>query len=377
MAEDLIDMVCQPPRVTVLMPVFNGARYLREAIESILNQTFTDFEFLIINDGSTDDSGAIISSYNDPRIIIVSQSENLGLISCLNRGLELAKGEYIVRMDADDFCLPGRIERQVSFMAEHPEVGICGVWYWEFGKGTGAVMRCPVEHDSIMCGTLFNPVVGHPSVIFRTSCFRMNNLRYDPVYRHAEDYALWAQALKCCRFANLGEVLLLYRVHENQVTQNSAEIQMQSAGRVRYNLLQELGLCPDNEEFEIHQMLSALTRPIVFKFEQLSADCQLEKIDAWLCKLKKANDMTGVYPEPLFSKMLIERWIGVCYLNILAKGKFSPRLFASPAIFKITGRGWRLVAEFILKRIIFKCSDIYHSRRYCSYLKSLPGVMAG
>ena len=110
------------------MPVYNGERYLREAIDSILNQTFKDFEFLIINDGSTDLSVEIIESYADKRISLAHNGQNLGLITTLNRGFDLACGEYIARMDCDDISLPDRLEKQVVFMDNHPEIGICGSW---------------------------------------------------------------------------------------------------------------------------------------------------------------------------------------------------------------------------------------------------------
>ena len=114
------------PKVTVLMPVYNCEKYLRESIESILNQTFKDFEFLIINDGSSDKSAEIVESYNDNRINFVQNEKNIGLAASLNRGLDIAKGEYIARMDADDISLPERLEKQVRFMETNPQIGICG-----------------------------------------------------------------------------------------------------------------------------------------------------------------------------------------------------------------------------------------------------------
>ena len=120
--------------VTVLMPVYNGEMYLREAIDSILHQTFTDFEFLIINDGSTDNSETIILSYDDSRIRYEKNDSNLKLIATLNKGIELAKGKYIVRMDADDISIPDRIEKQVAFLEKNPDVGICGSWFTAFGQ---------------------------------------------------------------------------------------------------------------------------------------------------------------------------------------------------------------------------------------------------
>jgi len=116
------------PKVTVLMPVYNGERYLNEAVDSILGQTFTDFEFLIIDDASTDKTPEILRSYDDPRIRVVTNEENLGLSKSLNKGLALARGEFIARMDADDVSYPYRLQVQHEFMTQHPGAGVIGSW---------------------------------------------------------------------------------------------------------------------------------------------------------------------------------------------------------------------------------------------------------
>lgn len=345
------------PRATVLMPVYNGEAFLRAAVESILAQTFTDFELLVIDDGSADGSADIVASYADPRVRLVRNDSNLGLVATLNRGIELARGAYIVRMDCDDVSLPERLQLQVEFMEAHPEVGVCGAWYLEFGDGVRRTTRCAPDHESIRCGTLFNPVVGHPTVILRRELLLENGLRYDAEFRHAEDYRLWADALRSCRFANIPEVLLHYRLHPGQVTGVHALQQMESAGRVRLDLLRQLGIAPSPEEFEIHQMLSALTRPVRLPVQNLPARDQLARIDAWLCRLKRANDAGAVYPEPQFSRMLVERWVGVCAVNFIAKGIFSPSLFTSPELFRLTGSRWRDTFSFIFSRILGSLRD--------------------
>lgn len=346
------------PKVTVLMPVYNGERFLRQAVDSILAQTCADFELLVIDDGSIDRSLALVQSYRDPRIHLVQNGVNLGLIATLNRGIELARGDYLLRMDCDDISLPERLQKQVEFLDRNPEVGVCGVWYLEFGECKSKLTRCAPDHASIRCGTLFNPVLGHPSVLLRRSAFVEHGLRYDPEYQHAEDYELWARALNRFDFANIPELLLYYRVHSRQITQSCAEKQMISAGKVRRKLLGELGLEPDDEEFEIHQMLSALTRPIRFRFQDLPVSCQLERIDRWLCKLKEANDLCQVYPEPEFSRMLIERWIGVCVVNFLARGEWALALLAPPALFGLIQSSWQRALGFVACRVANQLSDL-------------------
>lgn len=215
------------PRVTVLMPVYNGERYLREAMDSILAQTFTDFEFLIIDDGSADRSVEIIRSYDDPRIRLVHNEKNLKLIAALNRGFDLARGEFLARMDCDDISLPTRLARQVEFMAAHPEVGVCGTWARKIddqGRITG--------HLKPPAGRKFEKLIWRPSPINHPTAFIRNtvymNFRYDYNYADAEDYELWLRVSGAAGLDNLDEFLLLYRIHPASVTSLRREAQLGS-----------------------------------------------------------------------------------------------------------------------------------------------------
>jgi glycosyltransferase involved in cell wall biosynthesis len=222
------------PPITVLMPVYNGQVFLAEAIESILNQTFTDFEFLIIDDGSTDESLKIIQKYaqKDPRIKIVSNETNLKLITTLNKGISLARGEYIARMDADDISQPMRLERQFHFMQNHPEVIACGSAAWMIDK-TGAViskMRPPT--GKILRYTFWKPSpIIHPSVILRKN--GLPEVPFDLKYLHCEDYALWLKlGFKDPKYlANLNEPLLKYRFNEKGISISNQEEQSKNTFR--------------------------------------------------------------------------------------------------------------------------------------------------
>jgi glycosyltransferase involved in cell wall biosynthesis len=206
------------PRVSVLMPVFNGEPYLRQSMESILNQSYSNFEFIIINDGSQDQSRNIISSYNDPRIRLIDQPENLGYGLALNRGIDQAQGEYIARMDCDDISLPERLAKQIIFMDSHPEVGVCGGWIQYF-EGSDVIISQPTVDSEIKKEFLaFCCPLSHPTIMMRTSLIKMHHLYYDPAYQPAEDYDLWVRILPLTCFANLAEILVMYRIHPNQVT---------------------------------------------------------------------------------------------------------------------------------------------------------------
>lgn len=207
------------PKISVIMPVYNGEQYLREAIESILNQTYSDFEFIIINDFSMDSTEDIIKSYTDKRIVYIKNEQNMGVANTLNRGLDIAKGEYIARMDADDISLPSRFEKQVSYMDTHKDIDVLATQVFTFGAKE---FNHPtsVNHDSLKVDMLFNTCLCHPTVMLRGSVFGKNGIRYDNAFNKLEDYELWARICNTHKIACYDEILFKYRLHENQVTQN-------------------------------------------------------------------------------------------------------------------------------------------------------------
>lgn len=292
------------PRVTVLMPVYNGEHYLREAINSILQQSFSDFELLIIDDGSTDSSHEIIKSYSDPRIRLIKNESNLGISVSLNIGFGLARGKYLARMDSDDICLPDRLARQITFLEEHPKVGICGTWVETFGETVSQIFRYPVEPDVIKCEHIFGPMLAHPSVMMRREILAISVTFYDPAYKRAQDFELWVRLSKHTLLANIGEVLLLYRSHHDQVGNFHKQEQLEFAGKVRLAQLNSLGIIPTEEEFKLHQLISQ--RQFVAEKEFL------EKTEKWFCKLISANKAEKIFSEPSFSKVLSERWLEIC-----------------------------------------------------------------
>ncbi len=245
------------PRVTILLPVYNGDKYLGEAIDSIINQSFSDFEFLIIDDGSTDGSVKIIESYNDSRIRFVRNETNLGLIATLNKGLALARGEYVARMDQDDISLPERLKKQVGFMNQHTDLGICGTWSKTIGEVEKSwLTRFPVGHNEIMSHLLFNTAISHPTAMFDMKKFRSLNLNYDINAIHAEDYNLWVKASDYFNLGNVPEVLLLYRVHRQQTCQAQSKRQEQTTAAVRKKMLGKMGIVVSDDELELHSEIS-------------------------------------------------------------------------------------------------------------------------
>ena len=238
------------PRVSVIMPVYNVEKYVGEAIESILNQTFTDFEFVIINDGSTDDTASIIKQYakKDKRIKFVNHSKNKGLIAVLNEGLGLCRGEYVARMDSDDISLQTRFEKQIAYMDKHPECVFLGAWCEKFGENiTKQIFKYRNKiklFDLLVYGCNF----AHPTAMIRNNIVKKYKINYDINYPHAEDYAIWSDFAKYTEIHNLQEVLLNRRWHASNVSVLHENTQKQSAERVRKNILKTL--LSDNNDIQ-------------------------------------------------------------------------------------------------------------------------------
>ena len=227
------------PRISVVMPVYNAAPYLRMAIDSVLMQTYKNFEFIIINDGSTDNSADIIREYKDARIVFVDNEENMGLVSVLNTGLDLARGEFIARMDADDISLPNRFAKQLAYLRRHRRVGVLGTAFYIFGGGVSCIStkpKRPTLHDMLKTCP-----IGHPTVMMRKSVLDKYKLRYDGRYRHAEDYELWLRMIRYTRFANLPDVLLNYRWHTTNVSVVHADAQVQASEIIMQRIRREMG----------------------------------------------------------------------------------------------------------------------------------------
>ena len=199
------------PRVSVLMPVYNTKPdQLREAMDSILSQTFTDFEFLILNDCSPNaDVEEVVKSYTDPRIVYARNERNLGISGARNRLLDMAQGEYLAVMDHDDISLPERFAKQVAFLDAHPEVGIVGTL--TRSMSSGKVKMRPTTDVEIKKMLMAHCNLSHPSCMLRSSVLKKHNIRYEQMFSPAEDYSLFARLIPVTEFAILPEALFVYR----------------------------------------------------------------------------------------------------------------------------------------------------------------------
>ncbi len=213
------------PLITVLMPVYNGERYLKQAIKSILNQTYINFEFIIIDDGSSDHSANIIKSYADQRIILVQNKKNLGLIRTLDKGIRIASGKYIARMDADDISFSTRLATQVNFMEKHPDMGMSGtaIQIIDDNGKQGSIVTFPNNSSVLKWHLCFYCPFAHPSVMFHTGVAKKaggyfsKNLIGREQYS-AEDYDLWRRISAISNIHNISEPLIYLRKHDKNLT---------------------------------------------------------------------------------------------------------------------------------------------------------------
>ncbi len=211
------------PKVSVLMPVYKtDENYLREAIESILSQTFEDFEFLILDDCPEDDRKEIIKSYQDKRIKYYKNEKNLGITSSRNKLIDMAKGEYLAVFDHDDVSLPERFQKQVQYLDEHQDVGVVSSNVKSLVKGRISVN--PIDDYNIKMALIRTCAICHPASMIRKSVLINNNVRYEERFSPAEDYALWCRLIPYTKFHNLNdEVLFHYRDH----AENTSYLQAQ------------------------------------------------------------------------------------------------------------------------------------------------------
>jgi glycosyltransferase involved in cell wall biosynthesis len=279
--------------VSVVMPTYNTEiSILREAVNSILNQTFRDFEFIIIDDGSTDDSVAYLQSLQDKRIRLIRNPKNMGITKSLNIGLQAAQGKYIARMDSDDIALPTRLEKQFSFMEKHPDVFIVGSNVECFGKYSATTKHHIKDMERYRISALFvNPGPKHPTAFFNRELLLQYHLFYDETLEYSQDYGLWVEISKRGKICLLDEVLLRYRVHSNQVSNTRREKQIQCDKMILEKQLRELLGDVTKEELDLHFRYGSGYYP----------DTKINnEILKWCHHLIEANDCRGVYNKRRF-----------------------------------------------------------------------------
>jgi hypothetical protein len=214
------------PRASVVLAVYNGERFLRAALDSVLRQTFDDLELIVVNDGSTDSSREIVAEYDDPRIRLIDNPHNLGLTPSLNRGIAAARGEFIARLDADDVATPDRLARQVAFLDRNPDVALVGSWYRNIDEHGRRLARgqFPLQHTQLRWSMMFYCPFTHSAATWRREAVAAAVGEYDPAFAYAMDWEYWARIAGRLGVANIGRVLTHYRLGPHSMSANHPRV---------------------------------------------------------------------------------------------------------------------------------------------------------
>lgn len=289
------------PKVTVLMTVYNTEKYIRTAIFSVLNQTFKDFEMLIINDGSTDQTEEIILSFKDPRIRYYKNELNLGISTSLNKGIELSNGKYIARMDGDDINYPNRLGKQVAFLDQHKDHGLIGSWYYVINNNGAlrTVKRKSTVDIDIRLSMLFENQFIQSSVMMRTAMLK--EMRYDVELEVCEDYDLFMRFLYKSKVANIPEELITYRWYGGNTSIVKQRLILESFIKIFSKTLDHYDIIHTQEELFIHSVLA-------FRYSKkyFNTDERITSLNSWLNKIRSAPEILSRFNKDAIERKLNE-----------------------------------------------------------------------
>ena len=298
------------PLVSILMPCYNAEKHLREAMTSIQNQTYKNLEIVAINDCSSDQTSEILHSMakEDPRIKVYDNDENLKLIKTLNKGIGLCNGEYIARMDADDIALPQRIEKEISFLENHKDHDIVSSLFLAFHTDNPqkkTLHHNPLKDEELRAYMLFKSGICHPAVMMRKRIFTELGLSFEPDYLHVEDYALWSKAIYKTKIANIGEPLLLYRVHAGQVSSLNEQLQITNKKKVFKIHCEQLSIPVAEDTLNLYASVAECV-PQEQSIEYLAA------CEKFMLMLLQINEKKKFCNTAFLQQMLAIHWLRLC-----------------------------------------------------------------
>lgn len=308
--------------ISIALPAYNAENYIAECLDSLLAQTYTNFEIILIDDCSTDDTAQVAQRYHDSRIRFYRNEENLGIVHTLNRAYSLCRGDYIARMDADDTCLPERLEKQVALLESRPDVGMVACDLEMFGARSG-VIRYSTEPEIIRCRLLFSLQLAHNAWLFRRELLDVHGLAYRDEYRYAEDWDFLARASRVTRFSNVSEPLTGYRMFPQQSSQMHRQAQKAAADRVARDQLEYVGLVLMEEEFAVY-------RKGFGKREVLLSGGEMDVLVSVLERLEQKNREKQMYDEAALRQVIGEELFWLCYFNLMNKRKSGLRWRSCP-----------------------------------------------
>ena len=297
------------PRVTVFIPVYNREDYVREAIASILGQSFDDFEIVVVDDGSTDGTRDVVAGIADPRIRLVCNGRNLGIPATRNRGLAEARGAYTALLDSDDWSYPERLARQVAFLDAHPDYAEIGSWgraMDESGRPLNAIQYRPVAHDDVKVEFLFRCAIKNRSVMGRTDILRRYGYRED--YARCQDYDMHVRIARDYKVGNLPQILVRGRIHPGRFTGATKDLGRRIKLDIMRGQLTDVGMVFSEEDLERHYLLP---RP-EHAAAPLGPD-YLHWAEDWIRRLQAANEASRFFAEPALQRALAVVWLQLCW----------------------------------------------------------------
>ena len=295
-------------KVSIIVPMYNAASFLKETLDSILNQTFTNFELILIDDCSKDNTLEIANSFSDPRIYIVKNEKNLGAGGTRNKGIKLAQSTYIAFCDAEDIMFPNRLEEQYNFMEQHPDIDICGSFVKlinEQGDITGK-FTFPVKHDKIAVEMFLRCAFQQSTAFIRRQSFKQSGLEYKENH-YAEDYDLWANAIKRLKFHVIPHFLMYYKISDSQISSISFDKQQRDANLVYKQMMEDLGVRYNEHIIELHYELAHRKRKTfpeewIKEYETFCRECLLR------------NKSVKLYKDKLWRQAIIHNYKKSQYL---------------------------------------------------------------
>lgn len=307
--------------VSVMMAVYNSETYLKEAIDSILNQTYKNFEFIIANDGSKDRSRDIILSYTDPRIVYIENRENLGIVATRNKCIDISKGKYIAVLDSDDIALPSRLEKQVKFMESNPEYGLCGTYFKVINKKGKKLynVKFPITDFELKTYLHFGNCFCHSTILLRTQLAQ--SIRYPEAFQLGEDYALWQSISSVSKVYNLPFFSTYYRIHTQNISSSKHEEMFEAIKRINEQNLKKL-----NIEFSDSDIIN-YSKFLIFNHTYFTPENNFNELKNFLAKIILKIKSDPNIANLVVLKFFLDRWFVLCFKTRRYQLLFLNKLF--------------------------------------------------